>query len=246
MAIKGIVGLPEIEAGTRVGKLVAEHLSRQGLGVRPNDIFVVAQKVVSKAEGEVVRLTTVFPSARAREFARTLERDARVVEVVLRQSRRIIRMERGIVISETPHGFVCANAGVDVSNAPRGSVVLLPRDPDLSAAEIREDLERVFRVRVGVIVSDTFGRPWRQGLVDVALGISGVRALADCRGEIDSLGRSMRVTVMALADELAAAAGLVMVKTRQIPVVRIRGVNIPSEGQTGQSLLRPRDRDLFR
>ncbi len=246
IAIKGIAGVPEVEAGTRLGTLIARTLKGGASEVKANDIFVVAQKIVSKAEGDTVRLATVVPSERANSWARTWEKDPRVVEVVLRQSLRIVRMERGILIAETHHGFVCANAGVDASNTPEGSVTLLPRDPDLSAEEIRLDLEKAFGSPLGLIVTDTFGRPWREGLVNVALGLSGVRACVGYRGEKDSFGRQIQVTLMALADELAAAAGLVMGKTNRIPVVQIRGINLPSEEGTARALLRAADRDLFR
>ena len=246
IAIKGITGLPEVEPGTRIGALIARTLKGALPEVEPNDIFVVAQKIVSKAEGDTVRLATVVPSVRANSWARTWEKDPRVVEVVLRQSRRIVRMERGILIAETHHGFVCANAGVDASNTPKGSVTLVPRDPDLSAEEIRLDLEKFFELPVGVIVTDTFGRPWREGLVNVALGVSGVCVCVDYRGEKDSFGRQIRVTLMAVADELAAAAGLVMGKINRIPVVQIRGVNLSSAEGTAQELLRAADQDLFR
>ena len=248
IAIKGVAGLPEVDPGTRLGTLIAETLKRESaeVEVEANDIFVVAQKIVSKAEGDLVRLAAVAPSARAKSWARTWHKDPRVVEVVLRQSRRIVRMKRGVLIAETHHGFVCANAGVDASNTPEGSVTLLPQDPDLSAEEIRLDLEKAFEIPVGVIVTDTFGRPWREGLVNVALGVSGVRACVDYRGERDSFGKQVRLTVMALADELAAAAGLVMGKTNRIPVVQIRGISRPSEDETAEGLLRSAERDLFR
>lgn len=246
ITIKGVAGLPEVQPGTRLGRLISLTLKRESTKVEPNDIFVVAQKIVSKSEGDTVRLATVVPSTRANSWARTWKKDPRVVEVVLRQSRRIVRIERGILIAETHHGFVCANAGVDSSNTPEGSVTLLPRAPDLSAAEIRLDLEESCKLPVGVIVTDTFGRPWREGLVNVALGISGVRACVDQRGERDSFGRQIEITVMALADELAAAAGLVMGKTNRVPVVQIRGINLPSEVDTAQQLLRAAERDLFR
>ena len=246
IVIRSVAGLPEVDPGTRLGTLIAETLQGERLEVLENDIFVVAQKIVSKAEGDTVRLATVVPSERARTWARTWDKDPRVVEVVQRQSRRIVRMERGILIAETHHGFVCANAGVDQSNTPQGTVTLLPRDPDLSAKEIRLDLEETFGVPIGVVVTDTFGRPWREGLVNVALAVSGVPARLDYRSERDSFGRPVRLTVMALADELAAAAGLVMGKTNRMPVVQIRGINHTSEDEGVQGLLRPVERDLFR
>jgi coenzyme F420-0:L-glutamate ligase / coenzyme F420-1:gamma-L-glutamate ligase len=164
--------------------------------------------------------------------------------VVLRESRRVVRMERGILITETHHGFVCANAGVDNSNAEPGSVILLPADPDRSAAELRKRLQAALGARVGVIICDSFGRPWREGLVNVALGVAGIDALVDCRGQKDSFGRSLQVTVIAVADELAGAAELVMGKTRGVPVVVIQGFTFEGEG-SGRQLLRRRELDLF-
>jgi coenzyme F420-0:L-glutamate ligase/coenzyme F420-1:gamma-L-glutamate ligase len=241
----GVPGLGEIRAGDDLAALIAGAVGKAGPAIGANDVFVVAQKVVSKAEGRVVRLETVKPSAMACRWAEEHGKDPRVVEVVLRESRRVVRMERGILITETHHGFVCANAGVDNSNAEPGSVILLPADPDRSAAELRERLEAALGVRVGVIICDSFGRPWREGLVNVALGVAGIDALVDCRGQKDSFGRSLHVTVIAVADELAGAAELVMGKTRGVPVVVIQGFTFAGEG-SGRQILRRRELDLFR
>ncbi|HEV2389043.1 MAG TPA: coenzyme F420-0:L-glutamate ligase [Candidatus Acidoferrales bacterium] len=241
----GLGGLDEIQPQDDLGALVAAAARAAGVKVGAGDLFVVAQKVVSKAEGRIVPLETVTPSPMACRWAEQWGKDARAVEVALWESRRIVRMDRGILITETRHGFVCANAGVDSSNAPPGCVTLLPVDCDRSAAALRERLESEFRTTLGVIISDSFGRPWREGLVNVALGVAGVQALADCRGQKDSFGRSLQVTVIAVADELAAAAELVMGKTRRVPVVVIQGFALGGAG-TGRELVRAAEADLFR
>jgi coenzyme F420-0:L-glutamate ligase/coenzyme F420-1:gamma-L-glutamate ligase len=212
----------------------------------PGSILVVAQKVVSKAEGRLVDLETVTPSVQAQEWAGRYDKDPRMVEAVLRETRRVVRMDRGVLISETHHGFVCANAGVDASNAPMGTVVLLPEDPDRSARELRSDLEEALKVNLAVIISDTFGRPWRQGLTNVALGVAGLSPLTDYRGRVDFYGRTLRATVLAVADELAAAAELVMGKTLGIPVVVIEGFQYQPGAGSGRELIRSHEDDLFR
>lgn len=246
LQIIGIPGLPEVAAGSRLDELIAGAVRSHGIGVKQKDIFVVAQKIVSKAEGRLVRLETVDPSPLARSWAEAHGKEATVVEVILGQSRRLVRMDRGILIAETDQGFVCANAGVDASNVPPGSVTLLPEDPDRSAAELRVALERQFRVSLAVIVCDTFGRPWRQGLVNVALGVSGMDPFVDYRGQSDAFGCRLEATLIAAADELASAAELVMGKTAQIPVALVRGFNYPPAEGTGRRMIRPGDEDLFR
>ena len=242
----GVPGIPEVTVGNDLGALIAGALRDAGIEVVDGDVFVVAQKIVSKAEGRIVRLDSVEPSARAQEWAASYDKDARVVEVVLRESKRIVRMERGILISETEHGFVCANAGVDTSNVAEGTVTLLPKDPDASARQILSGLEASFGVRIAVIVSDTFGRPWREGLVNVALGVSGIAPLIDYRGQKDSQGNALRVTVIAVADELASAAELAMKKSAGIPVAIVRGFDYESREASGLELIRVAELDLFR
>lgn len=244
--IKGVPGMPEVAAGDDLAALIIEAVRRSAIEVLERDIFVVAQKIVSKAEGRTVHLDSIEPSERAREWAARYDKDPRAVEVVLRESRRIIRMERGVLISETRHGLICANAGVDSSNTPEGTVILLPEDPDGSARRIQASLEREFDTRLAVIITDTFGRPWREGLVNVAIGIAGIGPLIDYRGERDSHGRQMRVTVIAVADELASAAELVMRKTEGIPVAIIRGFDYRERASSAAELIRPPDLDLFR
>ena len=235
-----VEGLPEVQNGDDVAALVAAALP-----LEDGDVLVVAQKAVSKAEGRVVRLADIEPSALARAAAEE-EGDPRHVEAILRESRRIVRMRGAFVIAETRHGFVCASAGVDASNTPEpGTLVLLPLDPDASAAGIRARLRELTGRAVGVIVSDSFGRPWRQGTTDVALGVAGMRPLRDLRGHRDSTGYELRSTQIAVADEIAAAAELVMGKTDGIPAAVVRGLDVGGEG-SARELVVPADRDLFR
>jgi coenzyme F420-0:L-glutamate ligase/coenzyme F420-1:gamma-L-glutamate ligase len=243
----GVPGLPEVAAGDDLAALISRAARSAGTPVRPQDIIVVAQKVVSKAEGRTVRLSEVTPGAEARRVAGQSGRDARLMQVILDESKRILRMSRGVLIVETRHGFICANAGVDASNVPGGDVVtLLPEDPDASARAMRDRLAETARVEVAVIVSDSFNRPWREGSVNVALGVAGMRPLLDQRGELDDHGRELRVTVVSLADEVAGAAQIVMGEVRGTPVAIVRGVAYASSNEGSSSLLRQGARDLFR
>ena len=239
-------GMPEVIAGNDVGELICGAIRQTGIEVKKKDVFVVAQKIVSKAEGSLVQLDGVDPSPLARSWAGTHGKNAEVIEVILRQAKRIVRMERGVLLAETEQGYVCANAGVDTSNVPAGAVTLLPRDPDASAKRIRDSLERAFVAPLGVIISDTFGRPWREGLVDVALGVAGLDPFLDYRGQPDAFGRRLEATLVAVADELAAAAELVMGKTLAVPVALIRGFDYCLAEGNGRRLIRPAERDLFR
>jgi coenzyme F420-0:L-glutamate ligase / coenzyme F420-1:gamma-L-glutamate ligase len=239
ISICPVEGLPEIRAGDDLAGLIAERAE-----LEDGDVLVIAQKVVSKAEGRVVRLADVEPSDRARELAG--DEDPRRHEVILRESARIVRSRPPLVISETRHGLVCASAGVDSSNAPEAeTVVLLPLDPDASAAGLRERLRELTGFEVGVIVSDSFGRAWRQGTTDIAIGVAGVRPLLDLKGTRDSAGYELHATVIAVADELAGAAELVLGKTDGVPAAVIRGVDARGEG-TARELVMPAERDLFR
>lgn len=246
LGIIPLTGLPEVAPGDNLAALIVEAAGRQGLAFSEGDVFVVAQKIVSKAEGRIVRLDSVAPSERASRWAAEHHKDPRVIELVLRESSGIVRMERGVIVARTRHGFVCANAGVDVSNTREGTALLLPEDPDSSARKLQEQLARAFGCHVGVIVSDTFGRPWREGLVNVALGVAGMAALADYRGQRDAHGKIMQATIIALADELAAAAGLVMGKLNRVPVAIVQGIAIKKDGGSGRDLIRAAERDLFR
>jgi len=239
ISVRPVEGLPEIREGDDLGALIAERAE-----LLDGDVLVVAQKVVSKAEGRVVRLDEVEPSAEARELA--AGGDPRRLEVILRESARIVRTRPPLVIAETRHGFVCASAGVDSSNAPEaGTVVLLPEDPDASATRLRERLRELAGVEIGVIVSDSFGRAWRQGTTDVAIGLAGIRPLLDLTGELDSAGYELHATVIAVADELAAAAELAMGKTSGIPAAVIRGYDASGDG-SARDVVMPPERDLFR
>jgi len=239
ISIRPVEGLPEIGEGDDRAELIAERAE-----LEDGDVLVVAQKAVSKAEGRVVRLADVEPSERARDLAG--QEDARRHEVILRESARIVRSRPPLVISETRHGFVCASAGVDSSNAPeRETVVLLPLDPDASAARLRERLRELTGAEVGVIVSDSFGRAWRQGTTDVAIGAAGIRPLLDLKGTRDRVGYELHATVIAVADELAGAAELVLGKTDGVPAAVISGVDARGEGKASE-LVMPAERDLFR
>ena len=235
-------GIPEVEQGDDLAALLADAAERAG-GLEDADVVVVAQKAVSKAEGRVVQLEGIEPSERARKLAGG--RDARHVEVILRESARIVRSRPPLLIAETRHGFVCASAGVDASNAKgAGTLVLLPLDPDASAAAIRESLRARTGREVAVIVSDSFGRPFRQGTTDVALGVAGLTPLLDLAGVRDRAGYELQGTEIAVADEIAGAAELVLGKTRGVPAAVVRGVDLRGEG-TGRDLLIPPERNLF-
>ena len=241
--VLALEGIPEIEAGDDLAALVANAAERAG-GLEHADIVVVAQKAVSKAEGRVVRLDELEPSARALELAG--DRDPRHVEAILRESIQVVRVRPPLIISETRHGFVCASAGVDASNAKgEGTLILLPLDPDASAASLRARLRELTGADVGVIVSDSFGRPFRQGTIDVALGVAGLTALRDLRGVRDRHGYELHSTQIAVADELASAAELVLGKVDGIPAAVIRGLDLRGDG-TGADLPIPEERDLFR
>ena len=236
-------GIPEIRAGDDLGALVAAAVERTG-GLIDGDVVVVAQKAVSKAEGRVVRLEDVEPSDRARELAG--EDDPRRLEVILGESVRVVRARAPLVIAETRHGFVCASAGVDASNAPEaGMLVLLPLDPDASAERLRSRLAELTGATPAVLVTDSFGRAWRQGTTDVAIGIAGLRPLLDLRGERDPTGYELHATTIALADEIAGAAELVMGKTRRVPAAIVRGLDVAGDG-SARDLVMPAERDLFR
>ena len=247
--VVAVPGLGEIAPGDDLVERIAEAVVAAGIRVESGDIFVVTQKIVSKAEGALVDLQGVEPSPRARDWARQWQKDARVIELVLRESVRIVRMERGVIISETKHGFICANAGVDTSNVGTGVAALLPADPDASARALCSRLSARFAVPVGAIVSDTFGRPWREGQVNVAVGVAGLIPIADYRGQVDTFGQRLTASAIAVADELAAAAELVMGKTLGVPVALMKGTGLGTgrehDGQA-RALLRRPEEDLFR
>jgi len=250
VSVVALDGIPEVRVRDDLGALIGDAIERTAgvLPLRDDDVLVVTQKIVSKAEGAIIDLTAVVPSADAIEFAERYDRDARQVQVVLDEAVRVVRMEEGVLITETPHGFVCANGGVDASNVGPDSgslVTLLPRDPDASASAIRAAVRARFGIDVPVVVSDSFGRPWRWGIVDVAIGVSGLLALEDLRGVPDADGRVMRSTVRAVADELASAAELVLGKTAARPVAVVRGAAFTRGDGSIRDLIMPAELQLI-
>jgi coenzyme F420-0:L-glutamate ligase / coenzyme F420-1:gamma-L-glutamate ligase len=239
-----VLGLPEIKAGANLGELIAGRTELQA-----GDVVVIAQKVVSKAEGRVRKLSSVIPGGEARRLAAALGKEPALVELILEESAEVLRAERGVLITETQHGFVCANAGIDSSNLPQtGTVCLLPEDPDASARRIRAEVSAA-GIEVATIVADSFGRAWRLGQAEVAIGCAGLTPLDDWRGRRDAHGRELEATLIAIADEAAAAADLVRGKDSRIPVAIVRGLNrfvTPDDGPGAAALRRPPGEDLFR
>ncbi len=247
LVVTPVHGLPEIRPGDDLARLIVRAARAQGDEIRDGDVLAVAQKVVSKSEGRIVHLPDVTPSERALDMAAESGKDARQIEVVLRETKSIVRWERGILISETHHGFVCANAGVDRSNAGApDTVILLPVDPDGSAARLRAAIAEECGAAVGVVVTDTFGRPWREGHANVALGIAGLPALKRYIGQHDPDDYELRVTEIAVADEIASASELVMGKLDRCPVAILRGLHFQEHPETAREYVRPAERDMFR
>ncbi len=243
----GLRGVPEVLPGASLTQLVLDALTASSTALQDGDILVVTQKVVSKAEGCLVDLREAEPSDLARRFAERWNKDARYVEVVLRECARIVRMDRGLIIGQTRHGFVCANAGVDASNVAGGTVAcVLPRDPDGSARALRDELRQQTGHDVAVIISDSFGRPWRMGIVNVAIGVSGMAPLLDYRGRPDDHGRVMSASILAIADEVASAAELVSGKVNRCPFVIVRGYDYPRADGSAAELVMDASMDLFR
>jgi coenzyme F420-0:L-glutamate ligase / coenzyme F420-1:gamma-L-glutamate ligase len=237
----------EIRPGNSLADKLLDALKRAGVSLAKGDILVVKHKVVSKAEGQWVRLDTIKASAKSRAWARRYKLDARVTELALKQSKRVVRRKNGVLITETRHGFICANSGVDVSNVDGGEhALLLPVDPDRSASRLYRELKRRLKLSIPVIISDSFGRPWREGLTEVAIGIAGMKAIHDYRGRRDPHGYSLRITLDAVADELACAAGLLSGKLTRTPFVIIRGFPYQPGRGSSRHLLRPAAHDLFR
>jgi coenzyme F420-0:L-glutamate ligase/coenzyme F420-1:gamma-L-glutamate ligase len=245
LRIVPVTGMPEIEEGMSVGKEIAALAE-----LRDDDVVVVSQKIVSKAEGRVRRLSSAIPGGEARRLAAVLGKDPALVELILEESTEVLRAERGVLIVETHHGFVCANAGIDTSNLPEeGTVSLLPEDPDASARRIRAEIRAAAGVSPAVIVSDSFGRAWRLGQAEVAIGCAGIAPLDDWRGRTDAEGRELEATLIAVADQAAAAADLVRSKTSRVPAAIVRGLDryvSPEDGPGAATMCRPRDEDLFR
>jgi len=247
ISMTAIENIPMLKTGDDLAALIARGLDETGLHLEVGDILVVCQKVVSKSEGRVVDLKDYEPSEFAKNLAKRWEKDPRAVEIVLRQTSRIVRNDRGVIIVETGPGWVCANAGVDESNSlETDSAILLPEDPDASARNLRDAMRRRFGVTIAVLITDTFGRPWRDGLTEICLGIAGMNPMLDLRGTTDLGGRELHHTVVAIADEIASAAGLLMEKAGATPAVVVRGYKYePFEG-SAKVLIRPAEADLFR
>ena len=245
LRVVAVRGVPEVTAGTRVGELIAARTE-----LAPGDVVVVSQKIVSKAEGQLRRLDAVEPGAQARRLAAELGKRPEMVELILAESREVLRASRGVLIVETRHGLVCANAGIDASNlAEEGTVCLLPADPDESARRIRAELAAAAGVEAGVVVADSFGRAWRLGQAEIAIGCAGLAPVDDWRGRRDTSGRELEATVIAIADEAAAAADLVRDKNSRVPAAVIRGLDRYVSGEDGPgaaALRRPPEEDLFR
>ena len=245
-----IIPLPvdaEVQPGDSVSELLLDALQHQKQKLRPGDILVIKHKIVSKAEGQLVALNKIKPSASSRRWAQRYRLDARVIELAIRQSRRIVRRKRGVLITETRHGLICANSAVDVSNVDGGRhALLLPNDPDRSAAQIHRELKKALRLSIPVIITDTFGRPWREGLTEVAIGVAGMQALHDYRGRPDSHGYTLQASIEADADQLACAAGLVCGKLARTPACIIRGFAYRPGRGSARDLIRPAKSDLFR
>ncbi len=246
VSITGIEGIPEVQTGDDLAGHIAQAAAGQGLQLLDDDVIVVTQKSVSKAEGRFVVLDEIQPSEFATQLANNWEKDARHVEVVLRESKRIVRMDHGVIICETHHGLVCANAGVDASNVPGERLMLLPVDPDASAQQIREGLRHHTGADVAVIISDTFGRPWRTGYTEVAIGVAGMMPIMDYVGTNDTQGRELKATWICVADELASSAELVTGKVNQVPAAVIRGYAIQRGDGSAKEMLRMAETDLFR
>jgi coenzyme F420-0:L-glutamate ligase/coenzyme F420-1:gamma-L-glutamate ligase len=244
--VVGIEGLPEIHRGDDLAGLVAQAARAQETPLEAGDLLVVSQKIVSKTEGRIVSLGSVVPSREAAEIAEEIGREPRLVEVILRESRRVVRKAPGVLIVETHHGWICANAGVDQSNVDAETACLLPEDSDRSARQLREGLRGLTGHDLGIIIADTFGRPWREGLTNVAIGVAGLEPIKSYLGEKDPAGYVLQATILAVADELASAAEPVMGKLDRIPVVIIRGLDWPRGESGSRALIRDPARDLFR
>ncbi len=247
LTVTAVDGLPEIHPGDDLARLIADAVGAQGDALRDGDVLAVAQKIVSKSEGRIVHLPDVVPSARAIAMASEANKDPRQIEVVLSETAKIVRWAHGVLISETKHGFVCANAGVDRSNAGApDTVILLPVDPDASATRLRDALKQRTGAGVAVVVTDTFGRAWREGHLNVAIGIAGLPALKRYVGQHDPDDYELRVTEIAIADEVAAASELIMGKLDRCPVAIVRGLVTSDPAETAREYVRPAEKDLFR
>lgn len=241
-----VLGIPEVKAGADLGRVILGAVRRSRVRMKDGDVVVVKQKVVSKAEGRVVRLDDVVPGKKAKSLAKSQGKDPKLVELMLREAVRVVRAGHGVIITETRHGFVCANSGIDQSNVGKGRVALLPKDPDRSARRLRRILESSTHLGLAVVITDTFGRPWRLGQTDVAIGCSGISPLVRYAGKKDRFGYELRVTEPSVVDEIAGAAELAVGKLAGIPVAVVRGADYVRGDEGVRSVIMPRERDLFR
>ncbi len=249
LTIFPIKDVADIKTGDSLAEIIYVGIKKQNMDLCNEDIIVITQKIVSKSEGKLINLRTITPSEFAKQIAAKANKDPRHIEVILQQSKRIVRMDHNILICETKHGFICANAGVDASNLNDSeTVAILPENPDLSAEKLRGKLLELSNtdINLAVIITDTWGRPWREGQVNNAIGVAGMRSLVDYRGKQDTAGQTLQATMIAVADELASAAELVMGKIERIPIVLIRGYKFASAGNTGKDLIRSASTDMFR
>ncbi len=243
----GLEGLPEVREGDDLAKLIIRALDIQGEKLEKKDVVIITSKIVSKAEGRLVSVNDIEPSALATELSKSSDKNANEIELILRESSCPIKITDHVLIMETKHGFICANAGIDRSNIENQEMaLLLPEDPDSTAAAIKQSLENYYNVELAVIISDTFGRPWRMGQTNVAIGVSGMLAVKDYRGQSDQFGYTLKATEIAIADQIAAASELVMGKSDRIPVAIVRGYSYPEGNGSSKDLVRPRQMDLFR
>ena len=246
LKIIGVTKIPLIKPGDDLANIIINAVKEEGLELLNGDVLVVTQKIVSKAEGRLVELDKVSPSYFAKHIHRRFKKDPRLIEVLLSETNRIVKMDKGVIIIQTKSRFICANGGIDQSNIPKGFVSLLPKNPDHSAKMIKYKIYQRLGVDLAIIISDTFGRPWREGYTNVALGVAGLNSFMDYRGCIDNYGYKLKVTLIAVADELASAAELVMGKTSKVPVAIIRGYDYPKGNGSGRQLIRKSSKDLFK
>jgi coenzyme F420-0:L-glutamate ligase/coenzyme F420-1:gamma-L-glutamate ligase len=243
--IRSLPNIPEVTSSSDISILISDSLDKNNIKLKNKDVLVITQKIISKAENRLIHKNNVIPSNRAIKLSKQIHKNAKLTQLILDESKRIIKKKQGVVITETHHGFICANSGIDQSNVPINYFCLLPINPDTSAKNIRLFLEKKYKIKISVIISDTFGRPFRTGQTDVAIGVSGLSPLLNYKGKNDNYGRKINVTSIAIADELASAAELLLCKTSNTPVALIRGYNYNVSKKTSKSLIMPKNRSLF-
>jgi|TARA_B100001179_G_C18592388_1_gene405363 coenzyme F420-0:L-glutamate ligase/coenzyme F420-1:gamma-L-glutamate ligase len=243
--IRSLPNIPEVTSFSNISILISNSLDKNNIKLKNKDVLVITQKIISKAENRLIHKNSIIPSNRAIKLSKQIHKNAKLTQLILDESKRIIKKKHGVVITETHHGFICANSGIDQSNVPINYFCLLPINPDNSAKKIRLFLEKKYKIKISVIISDTFGRPFRTGQIDVAIGVSGLSPLLNYKGKNDNYGRKINVTSIAIADELASAAELLLCKTSNTPVALIRGYNYNVSKKTSKSLIMPKNRSLF-